>query len=107
VSLTGFLFAAPGGVYILNNTDQRRMGIIALAGPAINLALAVLSMILAQVVPALRPIALLSASINAWLGLFNLIPFNPLDGAKVFRWNRWVFSATIIPAGIIMFLTKY
>lgn len=72
---------------------KRDMAITALAGPASNFVLAALSMLLygltfdllfsvgfGQVLLSmLQSMALLSLS----LGLFNLIPFPPLDGAKI------------------------
>jgi Zn-dependent protease len=32
---------------------------------------------------------------NAWLGLFNMIPAGPFDGAKVLAWNPVVFGVTV------------
>jgi Zn-dependent protease len=45
--------------------------------------------------------------INGWLGLFNLIPLGPFDGAKVMQWNTTVFGVSIaLAAGIVFLLPK-
>jgi Zn-dependent protease len=34
-------------------------------------------------------------ALNAWLGLFNMIPAGPFDGAKVLAWSPVVFGVTV------------
>jgi Zn-dependent protease len=48
----------------------------------------------------------LGAQINTWLAIFNLIPFGPLDGAKIFQWNKGAWLATLV-AGIGLFAAQY
>jgi Zn-dependent protease len=37
------------------------------------------------------------AYFNAWIALFNLIPFAMLDGLKIFTWDKriWVLAFTM------------
>jgi Zn-dependent protease len=49
--------------------------------------------------------ALLAGSaINAFMALFNLIPFGVFDGLKVFRWNKqaWLvlFALAVLITGL-------
>jgi len=98
-----FIFAAPGAVIIRPKTSawgtsglgQRRIGLISLAGPATNIALALIFQVLDFTNPTL--LFTLGAQINTWLALFNLIPFGPLDGAKIFKWNKvaWIISIAL------------
>jgi Zn-dependent protease len=37
----------------------------------------------------------LGAYINTWLAIFNLIPFSPLDGMAVFKWNKVAWLAAV------------
>jgi Zn-dependent protease len=104
-SLFGFVFAAPGAVMIYPRAtawgtislNQRKVGLISLAGPATNIGLAIVFQTLDFVEPAL--LFTLGARINTWLALFNLIPFGPLDGAKILKWNKVVWIISIAVAG--------
>jgi Zn-dependent protease len=104
-SFFGFIFAAPGAVMIHPRTSawgtsglgQRRIGLISLAGPATNIALALIFQVLDFANPTL--LFTLGAQINTWLALFNLIPFGPLDGAKIFKWNKVAWIISIVVAG--------
>jgi Zn-dependent protease len=40
-------------------------------------------------------------SINASLALFNLIPLGVFDGAKIMKWNKTVWGAAILAAGLL------
>ncbi len=65
---------------------------IAIAGPAVSFALAILFGLLQSAFTAIAPLlALLKylAYINGTLALFNLIPGFPLDGGRVFRAIVW------------------
>jgi len=33
--------------------------------------------------------------LNAWIGLFNMIPAGPFDGAKVLAWSPLYFGITV------------
>jgi len=81
---------APGAVVIAGETTLDRVGRTAASGPVTNILLATLLLGLAQTNPpgGLVDAALVGAAINAFIALFNLIPFGVLDGLKVFRWNK-------------------
>ena len=104
-SLFGFVFAAPGAVMIYpkatawgtTTLNREKVGLISLAGPATNIGLAVIFQMLDFVEPAL--LFTLGARINTWLALFNLIPFGPLDGAKILKWNKGIWLISIAVAG--------
>jgi len=111
-SLFGFVFAAPGAVMIYPRADIRgrttlttkKTGLISLIGPAMNICLAAVFILLNMVYPTL--LFSLGARINTWLAIFNLIPFGPLDGGKIFRWNKTAWLAAIA-VGIWLFIMDY
>jgi len=104
-SLFGFVFAAPGAVMIYPRAtvlgtaslSRQKIGLISLAGPATNIGLAVVFLVLDAIQPTL--LFTLGARINTWLAVFNLIPFGPLDGAKILKWNKGIWLISIAVAG--------
>jgi len=94
--LVGFIFAAPGAVMISGMVTRKENGLISLAGPLTNYVLAVIFAGLMFLYPPWTQIFSIGFSINIWLGLFNLIPFGPLDGKKVFEWNKGVWLLAVL-----------
>jgi len=110
-SFFGFVFAAPGAVMIHPGVDpggrptltKQRLGIISIAGPSMNICLAIVFILLNGLYPSL--VFSLGARINTWLALFNLIPFGPLDGAKIMSWDKKIWlAAIIITIGLFIYL---
>jgi len=101
-----FVFAAPGAVYIYAPVlSRKKNGYISIAGPLTNLLVGLFFMVIGLVLPDgyLSFAALSVASINFFLGFFNMIPIPPLDGSKVLAWNVAAWIALIIPLGILTF----
>ena len=40
--------------------------------------------------------------IKLWVATFNMVTLPPMEGWKVFRWNKLYWARTAIPLGIIM-----
>ncbi len=104
MSRGGFVFAAPGAVMISNvkksglgyeyiNVSDEKMGKIGIAGSVVNIALAIIFLILTMFFAS--EVFSLAATVNVWLALFNMIPFGPLDGAKVMNWSKKIWVLTI------------
>ncbi len=104
---TGFVFAAPGAVMFRGETRTYEIGRIAIAGPFANIAIAAITYPLYRFFFFETPFGKILGFIcliNALLGTFNLLPFGPLDGMKVIRWNGIVWAALFIIAIIMMIL---
>jgi len=100
----GIVFVAPGAVYIYGKTYiLKEDGIISLAGPASNLVMAALFFV-AAIFGAPMLIVSYGLMINLWIAFFNLIPFGPLDGAKIIRWNPFVWGIMIAIPVFFMFI---
>ncbi len=102
-----FLFAAPGAVVIYGRVTPRENGIISIAGPAVNLTIAIIAAIVSQANQGttLTPLATtfhVIAFVNALLAVFNLVPLGPLDGRKVLAWNKLVYAAAMTLAIAIL-----
>ena len=100
----GIVFVAPGAVYIFGKAHSiKEDGITSLAGPASNMIMAFLFFI-AAMLGAPMLIVSYGVFINLWIAFFNLIPFGPLDGYKIIRWNPFVWGVMIaIPLILIFF----
>ena len=92
MSFFGFVLAAPGAVIISGFVNKKEGGIIAASGPAANLVVALIFLPLISVIPT---IAFYGMMINAWLALFNLIPFQGFDGHRVFDWSKPAYFVMI------------
>ncbi len=111
MSFFGFLFAAPGGVFIEGNVNRARNGRISAAGPLTNVVLAAVFLLIMVAARAVYPSQLLlrvagsGASINAWLAVFNMLPIMGLDGSKVLGWNPKAYAAVMALSVGMMALT--
>jgi Zn-dependent protease len=96
-----FLFLAPGAVYIsggFHGISKRQNAFISLAGAATNVALALIFFTFTPLFGG--TISNFAVRINLLLAIFNLLPFPPLDGSKVYSWNRRNWA--LIFLGIIL-----
>jgi Zn-dependent protease len=105
-SIAGFIFAAPGAVYHRGRLTPREHGLIALAGPAVNVGLAALFLpvFLSGSLLGSDFLALVGSRglmINLFLAAFNMIPFGPLDGKTVLGWSKPVFAGTFVSAVVL------
>ncbi len=108
-SFFGFIFAAPGAVMIAGRVSIERNGKISIAGPLVNIILALLFMTLGLVINDgfLGGLFAFGFFINTWLAIFNLIPIWILDGKKVLAWNKWVYGITVAFAVALLILGQY
>ncbi|HDI07820.1 MAG TPA: hypothetical protein ENF76_05615 [Candidatus Bathyarchaeota archaeon] len=99
-----FKIISPGAVMIAGFVEKDVYGKIAVAGPSTNIVFSAVLLGMAHLPlgNAFRLVLAVSAFINAWMGLFNLIPLGLLDGAKVFFWNKKVWLLTFLASAVLM-----
>jgi Zn-dependent protease len=124
----GFLFAAPGAVMISKLDapqelymqdsfgqeeqrirEKREMLWISLAGPMTNIVLAILFFLMFVFLLVSRETgsdlwvqsAYFAFFINLILAAFNMLPFGPLDGKKIFDSNRLVWTLVGVPTILV------
>jgi Zn-dependent protease len=108
-----FKFIAPGAVVISGFADRDRMGLTAIAGPIVNVVIAICLLTTLPVLARTQiyVAVLYGAAINAFLALFNLIPLSIFDGRKVYAWNKryWaiIFAVSLILTAYTYFLLGF
>lgn len=105
LSFFGLIFAAPGAVHIKGNITKRQNGIISAAGPVSNLIVSIAFLLVGTLIGGpLGRVMSYGFVINAWIGLFNMIPVPPFDGAKVWAWSK---AKHIVISTILLMLVVY
>jgi Zn-dependent protease len=104
-SFMGFVFAAPGAVYINGRLTRQQNGLVSLVGPGLNLSLGAVMMLVGVALPLtdLTFAIYLIGRVNIFLALFNLLPIPPLDGYKVATWNIGAY-VLVMGATVVLFL---
>ena len=97
-----FKIIAPGAVMIAGSGTREIVGKTSLAGPVTNIILSIVCIMIAAVGQSLFMIV---AFINAFLAVFNLIPFGIMDGLKVFRWKKIFWALAFISAAALTIFT--
>lgn len=102
-------FIAPGAVVISGFADRDRIGRTAFAGPAVNVVIAAALLIAMPLFgDSVISIALLAgAAINAFLALFNMIPFSVFDGLKVYRWSKRYWTVLFLASLALTVYTNF
>ncbi len=105
-------FFVPGAVYIHgNNISREENGKISIAGPLVNIVLALIFLGLAPYINynandasafIISNIIYFGFFINSYLAALNLLPISILDGAKVFRWNPLIWGITFVFSVILV-----
>lgn len=113
--LFGTVFAQPARTILDDSElDIKKVGYVMLAGPAVSMVLSIgfaLLMPLGGVISmvevaagstlnigiAVLAIGTLGFSMNLLSTVYSLMPFNPMDGAKVFKWNKWAWAVVFFP----------
>ncbi len=118
-SFFGFIFAAPGAVYIYGDTmTKKENGIISIVGPLTNIILALIFLLCLMKFSIFAPLGkstliylanifYLGFSVNGFLALFNLIPAAILDGKKVFEWSPIMWVIMIAISGYLVYLSYF
>jgi Zn-dependent protease len=104
-----FKMISPGAMMIGGSMPTAKdMMKISIAGVLINLTFSGVFLGLAFTLPlnlGFFAMLLFSSYINAFMAVFNLIPFGILDGYKIFSLNKAVWAAAFIPAVILAIAT--
>jgi Zn-dependent protease len=107
-----FKMIAPGAMMIGGNAPTAKdMVKISVAGVITNMIFAAVFLGLAFGLPSIDlywgSMLIFSAYINAFMAMFNLIPFGVFDGYKIFNLNKKVWIGVVIPAVVLIGITGW
>ncbi len=102
-----FRMIAPGAMMIAGSPNSDEIVEISIAGPLTNLILsgAFLGLAFALYPSVYGLMLFFVAYINAFIAVFNLIPFGILDGYKIFSFNKKLWVLVFIPSAILAVFT--
>ncbi|MCL5949362.1 MAG: hypothetical protein M1490_02655 [Candidatus Bathyarchaeota archaeon] len=103
-----FRMIAPGAMIIGGSIHSGEDIVkISIAGPITNLVFssALLGFAYAPLPGAYSSLLFFAAYINAFMAVFNLIPFGILDGFKIFSFNKKLWALAFIPSVILAIIT--
>jgi len=98
----GIVIAAPGAVMIAGKVHKNKYGIISMAGPMVNIILALLFGVALAVTEMM--VMWYGFLINGFIALFNMIPFGAFDGKKIMNWNKTVYGIMVAISFTMVFI---
>jgi len=100
---------SPGAVMIAGPAKRGEIGKISIAGPTINLSISIAMLAAAFATSSVVYSNLFwwIASFNAFIAVFNLIPFGIFDGQKIFSWNKAVWAVAFVAAAALTVYTYF
>ncbi len=111
-AMFGFIIAAPGATLVSGVVSREQNGRISAAGPMSNLLIGTGFMLAATTISRTASLSdflsffVTILFVNAWLintvlAGFNMIPILPLDGAKVWAWNKFAWIGILVLVGAL------
>ncbi|MHA2151877.1 MAG: site-2 protease family protein [Candidatus Thorarchaeota archaeon] len=114
LSAMAILFSVPifgtGVVYSSGMSNKEQLGKTNLAGPLTNFVIAAVLMVTALTMTIFTPLGFsnllfqFGIQLNAFLGLFNMIPLQPFDGGSVRDWSNRVWISMVIGLAFMLVL---
>lgn len=104
--LFGLAYGAPGRTLIKdsNKMGVKEQAIVALSGPVMSFGVTLAFFLLVPIGGWFKVIGLLGVSMNLLSAVYGLMPFDPMDGKKVYGWKKAAWAVAFLPMFIIYFL---
>lgn len=101
-----FKMISPGAMMISGSPNRDAIIKISLAGPITNMIFAVAFLSVAFTLPSVvGSMLFFVAYINAFISLFNLVPFGVLDGLKIFNLSKKIWTIAFAVSVILTVIT--
>lgn len=89
---------------IINKADSmnsKDIGIVSLSGPAVSLLLSILFLLVFYYGQGFSDLGKYGFSISMLACVYSLMPFKPMEGQRVYAWNKWLWALVFIPSLIL------
>jgi hypothetical protein len=108
--ITGVVFAKPSRNLIAGagSLPEAQVGRIMIAGPVISVAAALVFVPFLFLGGAFQAAATMSIMFNLIVGTYHLMPFTPMDGRSILKWNGILWFVLFVPlvtAYVLLFVT--
>lgn len=103
--LFGSVFALPGRT-VINDTEKltaKQRAIIYGAGPLMSFTIFCAFLLLIPVGGDVAALGILGASMHLLSAVYSFMPFDPMDGNKVYRWRHLVWLVAFAPLLVLYF----
>jgi hypothetical protein len=103
--LFGSVFALPGRT-IINDAQKltpKQRAVVYGAGPLMSFSIFVVFLLFIPLGGAIGTLAILGASMHLLSAVYSFMPFDPMDGNKVYRWRKLVWLAAFAPLLVLYF----
>jgi len=103
--LFGSVFALPART-VINDTEKlskKQRAMIYGAGPLMSFTIFVAFLALVPLDGAIVSLAILGASMHLLSAVYSFMPFDPMDGNKVYKWKRSVWLMAFAPLLVLYF----
>ncbi len=107
--LTGNVFGQPCRTLIsdVDSLTPRESGEIMLAGPLASIIIAALSAPMIFAGGDLLLIGRLSIVMNLALATYHMMPFSPMDGQFIYKWNKYIWVLVFIPIVLLYVVSLF
>ena len=97
--LFGVVFSSPSRLAI-NDPEKmtlKQQAIVFGSGPIVSLVVFAIFLALIPLGGFAATIGMLGASMNLLMATYAMMPFEPMDGRRVYKWKKWVWALFFVP----------
>jgi len=103
--LFGMAFSQPGRFEIrAEGLSRRQIALVTLTGPAINLVMALLFLPFALAGGILGVLGALGFTMSLVTVIYNLMPFDPMDGKAIYEWSKLFWVMMFVPLALFFII---
>jgi Zn-dependent protease len=102
----GAVFSSPSRLAIdeEDSLSARQKALVYGSGPVVSFVLFAMFLALLPLGGTAATIGGIGASMNLLTATYAMMPFEPMDGGKVYKWKKWAWAALFVPMLVLYFV---